>query len=192
MSNLDNLTSKILSDSEAKAAAIRTEAEHRGTAIIQEYTRAADEEKKRILEEGAREAANASEQMLLAKKLEIRDSNLNAKQELVNQVFTIAVEKLNNMNKDEYFSFLCGCLENMDLDGEELVIPSKYHVTDLGELNTYLQSKGKKGNLRLSPDGDIDGGFLLEKHGIQNNNTFDAMVSFYRYELESEIIKALF
>lgn len=192
MSNLDNLTSKILTDSKARSAAIMEEAAGRSAAIVKEYMNAAEEEKQRILNAGAKEAGRASEQMLLAKKLEIRDSHLQAKQEVLNRVFTIAIERLNNMSREEYFRFLSAALKHMDIDGVELVIPKKYHVTSIDEINTYLQNEGVKGNLRLSSGGIIEGGFILIKDGIEHNNTFEALVNFYRYELESKIIEILF
>lgn len=192
MSNLDNLTSKILTDSKERSAAITKEAADRAVSIMQEYITAAEEEKKHILDAGAKEAGQVSEQMLLAKKLEIRDSHLHVKQEVLNRVFTMAIERLNNMNKEDYFRFLSEMLKHMDINGEEIIIPKKYHVTSIDELNTYLQDEGGKGNLKLSSDGNIEGGFILIKDGIEQNNTFEALVNFYRYELESKITETLF
>lgn len=192
MSNLDNLTSKILTDSEARSAAIMKEAADRAAAIVQEYMTAAEEEKQRILEAGEKEAGQVSEQMLLAKKLEIRDSHLQVKQEVLDRVFAIATERLNNMSKEEYFRFLKEKLQQMDIDGEEIMIPKKYHVASIDELNTNLQEEGAKGKLKLSSGGNIEGGFILIKDGIEHNNTFEALVNFCRYELESEMIETLF
>jgi len=192
MSNLDNLTAKLLSDSNERAVAVIKEAEDRAAAIVQEYTTAAGEKKELILAEGAKEAGKVLEQMLLAKKLEIRDKNLNAKQEVINRVFSIALERLNNMSREEYFRFLSGCLKSMDLDGEKIVIPKKYQIASIEEFNACLQDDGMIGKLTLSNDGNIEGGYILIKDGIQNNNTFEAMVNFCRYELESKIIEALF
>lgn len=192
MSNLDNLTAKILTDSKAQSAAIMEEAAERSAAIVREYMTAAEEEKQRILSAGAKEAGQASEQIILAKKLEIRDSHLQAKQEVLNRVFTLAIERLNNMSREDYLRFLSAALKHMDMDGAELVIPKKYHAASIDEINTYLQDEGAKGNLRLSSDGIIEGGFILIKDGIENNNTFEALVNFYRYELEGKIIETLF
>ena len=63
----------------------------------------------------------------------------------------------------------------------------------LSEINNELASKGKKGAITLSNErGSFQGGFILEKDGIQINNTFEALVNSLKEELEFEVAKKLF
>lgn len=79
------------------------------------------------------------------------------------------------------------------MDGEEIILPEKYGITNLDEINKAIKKAGGKGNLVLAKDGTpIGGGFMLRKGGIEQNNTFESLVEYYRYELESEVISMLY
>lgn len=193
VSTLDNLTAKILADSEAKAAEIlagaKAEAERIQAAAVEEANR----EKEKILSEAKVAAAREEEQIVVGGTLAVRDQNLAAKQQMLDKVFAEALSRLNAMGKDEYLKFLTGCLSKLDLDGEEILLPEKYGIGSADEINAALKKAGKKGNLTLSrPGRKIEGGFVLSKGGIEQNNTFEALVGYYRYELESEVISTLY
>jgi V/A-type H+-transporting ATPase subunit E len=193
LSNLDNLIAKILSDAEGEAQRILAEAKEKAARIYNESAANAEKEKGEIIAQAEKEAAKQAEQIELGKKLEIRDLQLNAKQSVIDKVFDLALKKLNGMPKDKFWKFLSDSLVKMDLDGEELILPAKYEVKDLTELNAFLQQKGKKGNLTLyTGDRKLDGGFILVKNGIENNNTFETLIQYYRYDLEGDVIKNLF
>lgn len=193
MSNLDNLISKILKDCEEKSQQIIDSANEKAAEIMREHTSAAEKEKERILNDANAEAERTAERIISGKKLEIRNDCLNAKQEVINKVFDLALQKLNDMPQDKFWEFLCNNLLAMDLDGEEIILPSKYNITDIEKLNAFLKKHNKKGNLKLyNGDRKIGGGFVLLKEGIENNNTFETLVEYYRYELERDIITKLF
>ncbi len=193
MSNLDNLVSKIVADSEDAAKKIIESANVKADEITTQYINEAQAERDRIISEAKFEAEKTKEQIILGKKLEIRDDNINAKQEMIDFVFNNALIELNGMDKKDYLKFLYRALRRLDLDGDELILPKKYEITDLDELNAHLKEHNRNGNLKLH-DGerDINGGFVLVKNGIENNYTFEAMVNYYRYELEGSIIKTIF
>lgn len=193
MSALDNLTAKIIADSQAEAASIISAANAQAEQIEAAAAENAQREKEHILAEAKTDAAREEDQIVVGKTLEMRDANLRAKQDVLDKVFAIALERLNAMDKNEYFAFLAAQLSRMDLDGEEILLPEKYGVTNIDELNQALKDAGKKGNLVLSgSERKINGGFVLSKNGIEQNNTFEALVEFYRYELESEVISTLY
>ena len=55
------------------------------------------------------------------------------------------------------------------------------------------QKQVKKGELKLSNETrDIKGGFILEKNGIEVNNTFEALVNSLKEDLEYEVANVLF
>lgn len=192
MSTLENLTAKILADSEAKAAQILADAKAEAAKIEAAALEDAQHEKEKILAEAKREAAHEEQQLVVGGQLAVRDQNLDAKQQMLDKVFAQALSKLNDMSRDEYMKFLTGYLSGLDLDGEEITLPARYGVTDITPINEALKNAGRKGNLVLAADGRIDGGFMLSKGGIEQNNTFEALVDYYRYELESDVIAALY
>lgn len=192
MSTLENLTAKILSDSEAQAKQILAEAQQEAQRITTAAMDEAEREREKILADAKTQAAREEEQIVVGNTLAVRDANLSAKQEMLNTVFSEALARLNAMSKEQYLQFLTAYLEKLDLDGEQIILPGKYQIQNIDEINAALQKAGKKGNLKLGKDSTIESGFVLRKGGIEQNNTFEALVGYYRYELESEVISALY
>lgn len=193
MSNLDNLVSKIIRDCEEQSQQILNEAEAKASEIIKAKESLAQKEVMQILQAAEAEAIKAAEQIRLGKKLKSRDENLDAKQSIIDKVFAQALLRLNELPEEGFREFLKNSLQSMELDGEELLLPAKYEITNIEELNAYLKENGKKGNLKLYEGArTINSGFILIKNGIEDNYTFEALIRYYRYELEQDIIENLF
>ena len=60
------------------------------------------------------------------------------------------------------------------------------------DLNNKLIGLGKKGKISILTNGNFDRGFILDRNGIQINNTFESLVKSLRSELELEVTKVLF
>lgn len=190
---LERLTEKIHADAEASAAEIiaeaKAEAEKQLAAAAQEAKKDAD----KVVADAKLEAVRQEEQIVDGKTLAVRDQNLGAKQEMLDKVFAEALVRLNAMEKDAFMQFLLDSLCKMDLDGDELLLPAKYEIKSIDPVNKALQKAGKKGNLTLAePDTKMQGGFVLRKGGIEQNNTFESLVGYFRYELESEVLATLY
>ena len=194
MSNLENLVSKILSDGEKRAAEILDTAREQADVMLAERDAQAQAETDKMLRKAEAEVARSYDRLVAERKLQLRDEVLSAKGEILDRVFTEALSRLNSMSKDDFMAYLRDALSAADTDGEALLLPVKYGITDIDAINTYLKSQGKKGNLVLSTDTSrtIEGGFLLSKDGIEQNNTFEALVDFHRYRLEASIRNELF
>lgn len=100
MASLDNLTSKILGDSESKAREILDKAQAEADRIVSDMVRDAEAEKEKILAAAKVQAAREGEQIVVGKTLQVRDENLNAKQQMLDKVFAQALERLNAMSAD--------------------------------------------------------------------------------------------
>ncbi|GAA0746136.1 V-type ATP synthase subunit E [Clostridium oceanicum] len=198
MSNLDNLTSKILEDSNKRVKSILDKAENEKKSIIDSKVKTAKDEAENILKKSQIEAKSKAERVISNTYLKVRNEKLRAKQEIVDSVFDKAVESLNKMSKDKYLKFVKDVIGSLDIDGDEELIVSKEDAKKiddkfLNELNNELANKGKKSQLKLSQEKrDLNGGFILYKNGIEINNSYDALVFSLRDELEQEIVSALF
>lgn len=197
MSGLDNLTAKILADSEAKSKEIIDAAKRDADAKIAEEVRAATAEGEKIIANAHIEAARNAEQIVGGKTLSIRDENLGAKREMLDKIFAEALKRLNDMPKNEYLEYLGEYLSKLDLNGEEIVLPKKYGIASIDEIihtGKLASLLGKGPNVKINTDENraIDGGFVLVKNGIEQNHTFEALVSYYRDDLESEVLKILY
>ncbi|NLJ97698.1 MAG: V-type ATP synthase subunit E [Tissierellia bacterium] len=183
MSNLENLTEKILEDAKNQASIIEEESKSVNDRIINSKIKEANEEKKRILDRAASEASLLKERTISNAELKARNEKLRAKQEVIDKVFNIAKERLGNLDEDKYISYLQSTLKNLKLTGEEFLVVPK-----------TMRDKVKKLGIRLkvSEDEVVDSGFLIKDEGTTLNYTFDSLVEHNRDEFEAEIAQSLF
>ena len=193
MSNLENLLSKIAKDSEAKAKEIIADAEQKAESIKAEKAAEAQRETAPILAAGELEAERAAQRVISTNKRKIRDDLLKAKKDILDNVFDQALAKLNQLDIASFLEFVKRSLLETDTDGVEILLPSHYGSIDVSQLNDYLVSQGKKGNLvQYQGARQINGGFILMKAGIEYNYTFEAILSSKRDALEKEILESLY
>ena len=197
MSNLDNLTSKIISDAEVKKNEIINEANEKASEIVNKKVEEANKKASSIKEKAKVESISIKDRIISKTDLEIRNNKLKAKQDVINKVFQLAVEKLKSMNNDEFENFMKTSILNLDIEGDEEIIINEEDKAKLSEkflenVNEELKSKGKKGNLYFKSNNQIDGGFIINKNGIEINYSFKELVNSLRYDLEYEVGNILF
>ncbi len=183
MSNLENLTQKILRDAESKAQQIKKEAKEKNEHLLHSQTKEAEDQKKRMLERAKREAALMKERVISNAELRVRDEKLKAKQQVIDRVFRLAKERLLNLDEETYVKFLQSNIKGLNLKGNEvLVVPEK--------LIPRVKTLGLK--VQVAEDEWVDSGFLLKDEDMVLNFSFDSLVDYLREELESEIAQGLF
>lgn len=198
MSNISTLTSKILKDAEEKKAGILKNAKAEKIKIIEKKLNDAKALETEILEKAKIEAISQKERVISSSKLIARNEKLRAKQEIIEQVFEKSIISLCELNKEQYTSFIKNTILELDIVGDESLILNQQgkKIVDsslIDEINNKLLSKGKKGKITLRERvGSFKGGFVLEKDGIEINNTFEALVNSLREELELQVAKELF
>lgn len=198
MSNLNNLTSKILEEAKARSEEIFRAAQAEEERLLQSKIAEAREIEKENIEKARAEAASRRDRILSAAELSVRNNKLFAKQQVVERVFDEALNKLSSLSGDELRIFIKNCIVTMDIAGDEklIVAPKDRGNIDEGfltELNQALMNRGRVGNLTLSGDErSFRGGFILERKGIEINNTFEALIQSMKDELEYEVARVLF
>ena len=194
MSNLNNLIDKIISDNREKAASIEDEAALQAKKIVTDLVDAANKEREAIVNSGAAEAEKEKELIITKNNIDLRDKKLAAKQAIIENVFSMAVDRLNNMDQGSYEAFLTAYLKQIPLNGDEtLVVPKRYEKLDIAAISASLSQKGKAISLTLEKNSrNISGGFILLQKGLENNNTYEALVDYYRDELEKIVSESLF
>lgn len=197
MSKLENLTSKIIKDSEVKAKIILDEAKREEEKIILGQKQEGEREKSKIIKKAYLESANRKERIISNSHLFVRNRKLEVKQEIIDRVYNGALNKLIELNKEEYLKFIKESILNLEIYGDEEIILSqneKYINKEvIEEINKELKNNGKKGEIRISDKKrDFAGGFILNKEGIEINNTFEALIVSLKDDLEPVIIDTLF
>ncbi len=215
MSNLENIKNRILEDAKNSAEEILEAAREENQKLIDDRTSEAKEIEKQQLEKAKRDSATRKERIISNAELKVRNNKLSAKQKVIDEVFKRAITVLNSMDKDKFENYLINKIASMDISGDETLILSKDFISKsekeksdkdtssnnptldieilIKKINLQLKKAGKSGNISVSErPGSFRGGFILERNGVQINNTFEALVNSMRDELEYEIAKILF
>lgn len=193
MSNIKNITSKILKDAEARKENILAAAEEEKSKVLSKKVSSANEIAKEILEKAEVEAKSKKERVISSAKLKVRNNKLAAKQEIINEVFEKSIDKLTTLSKEEFLSFLENTISSMNLTGRQTLILNKEGLKFVD--SEFIDKLNEKINAEITLSetaGNFKGGFILENNGIEINSTYEALVSSLRDELEFEVAKVLF
>ncbi|HDK7167271.1 TPA: V-type ATP synthase subunit E [Clostridium botulinum] len=198
MSSINNLTGKILEEAKVKKEEFIKEAKEDGKKILDKKTAEAKIIEKNTIEKAQRESVIRRERILSNAELKVRNEKLQSKQKVIEKVLEKSLEKLSSLSKEEYLSYIKERILTLPIDGDEKIIinlKDKLLIAEdfINEINSELVKKGKLGNLSLSDETrDFKAGFILEKNGIEINNSFEALISSMKDELEYEVARVLF
>lgn len=193
MSNVKNITSKILKDAEAGKEKILATAAEEKDKIISKKVSSANEIAKEILDKAEVEANSKKERVISSAKLKVRNNKLAAKQEIIDEVFEKSIDKLTNLSKEEFLNFLKNTILSMNLMGKQTLVLNEQGLKFVD--SAFIEELNKKVNAQITLSetvGKFKGGFILENNGIEINSTYEALVSSLRDELEFEVAKVLF
>ena len=182
MSNLNNLTSKILNDAKEEADKIVKSAEEKAKQKYDLEIKKAIAKKQTLLENARRERELLSDRIKSSANLKARNEKLKAKQTVINKVIDKLKAKLVNMNESDYINYLNQNIDKSSIAGKELIVKKEFVDKVKQEFST---AKVKENEF-------VSSGFIIEENGIQENYTFEVKLDFMRDELEVEISRLLF
>ena len=193
MSNVKNMTSKILKDAEARKENILATAQEERNKIVSKKESSANEIAKEILEKAEIEAKSKKERVISGAKLKVRNNKLAVKQEIIDEVFEKSIDKLTKLSKEEFLNFVRNTISSMNLSGKQNLILNKQGLEFVNA--SFIEELNSKVNAEITLSetvGNFKGGFILENNGIEINSTYEALVRSLRDELEFEVAKVLF
>ena len=182
MSNLDNLTSKILADAKAQADKIVKDAQEKAQHKYDLEIKKINAKKETVLENARRDRELLSERIKSSANLKARNKKLEAKQAVIDKVIDKLKTKLVNMDGKKYINYLNKNIDKKTIAGKELIVKKEF----VGKVKKEFPGAKVKGNEFVTS------GFIIEENGIQENYTFEVKLDFMRDELEVEISKLLF
>lgn len=193
MSNVKNITSKILKDAEAGKENILAAAEEEKNKILSKKASAANEIAQEILQKAEADAKSKKERVISSAKLKVRNNKLAAKQEIIDEVFEKSINKLTELSKEQFLNFVKNSILSMNLTGKQTLILNETGLKFVDDSFIDELNKEAKATIALSKTaGNFKGGFILKNNGIEINSTYEALVSSLRDELEFEVAKVLF
>lgn len=198
MAGVENIKLKILQDAELKASEILDKARLQAKEIEEKVNDKAALRTKEISQK-YEYSINEKKRIINSNvELEMRKDILSAKQQSIDEAFDRALERLNNLDKEEYEQIILDMIIATAESGEEELVMSEDRKNNLSpdfmkKANKALKAVGKKGNLKLSDNTrSISGGFILESNGVEINNSFGAVIRLYRDEIEPKVAEIFF
>lgn len=126
MDGIEKITARILEDAQREAAAIRAQAREKAGKITAQYAQQAQQESKTILARGEKAAAERLERLESSAGLERRKLELAAKQQVLEEAFALALDKLCSLPEQEYIDLMAALAVKAARSGrEQLIFSSK-------------------------------------------------------------------
>ena len=175
------------------------------TDTADEMLRKAKAEAEKIVEAEKKDAAFRADQIKKQSELDVTAANsriqsagdlkekrmiLEAKQKEIDDVFTATMDYLANLDDAAYFEIIERMIPRY-ADGIEGTI--RFNAKDLASVPESTKKVAKDNLLTLSDEpAEIDGGFILVYRNIEENCSFDALISASREDLQDKIGQILF
>ncbi|KRQ87329.1 V-type proton ATPase subunit E [Caloramator mitchellensis] len=198
MAGIDNLKERLLSDAKAKALEIENQANAKADEILKEANLKAERIIEEIKEKAEKEGKELKERIISKAKMQVRDMMLKQKQDSIDNVFNLVIQKINSMDINSYKEFIKKIiLNNVEFGDEEIVVSAKdkerIDNSLIAEINSILVQNGKMGSITLSPDtANISSGFIMRRKGLEINCTIESIIRNLRDEIETEIANIIF
>lgn len=196
MSGLEKILNEIHSDAERESRELMEKAEAEKKDILAAAKKEAAEVKAAAQERASREAGALRERSISAAALRVRQRMLREKQSLVQETLALAEKQLLERPAAEYFGNLLMLLKDAVQPGAGILYLSEHDLQRLPEGFTGQMeaiAAEKKESLTLAPEArKINGGFILEYGGIEENCSYAAMFTAERERLEDIISAQLF
>ena len=200
MDAIERITQRIRDDAEEQARQIRQRAEQDAADITARYAALAKQESERILAAGRQAADERLARFESSSALERRKLELTAKQQLLDEAFSLALDRLIALDAARKIELLATLAADAARTGRESLILSPAdraavgaQVTEranalLGERRPALPAA-----LTLSEESrPIPGGLILTDGEVEVNCAFDALVRLQREPLEKQVSQLLF
>ena len=204
-SGTEKIVSSILSDAKFKADSLSEEAKNESKSILEEGEKIALMEKEKILEEGKKQSAMRYQQIISEAKMNSRRMELDSREEVIEESFKIAEEKLLKIASSEsaeYKESIKNIITEaaLEIGGGDLILHLKQEdVAKIEDSISEIENdvKGKKGNetnLEMGSNINTIGGAIVKtKNGdIEVNNTIEARMLRFKKSLRSDVARILF
>ncbi len=207
MAGIDRIIEKILRDAGNEAEETIRIAEMAAASFLDKSAADNETQRKKIAADASLKAAGIKRRAISAEELELQKETLKVKQQLLDEVYTRAEEKLKRLPDKQYATLLadlavkavCGLnAESTEARAEGEVLVAEADRKRLpgdftARVNTMLAGKGVESRISLSDKAaGIAGGIIYKTGNIEINSSFKAILHSERENLEPEIVGMLF
>lgn len=175
MSGKQAIIDKIIGSAELTAEDSMKQADLRAEEIKAEAEAYAEKLRSAAEKEKAGISASALSRRTSVAVLEIKKIMLKAKREVLDKAYAQAVERLCNLERDEYASLIAALIEKFAEDGDEVLLNAKDENRVPSE---FIAECGRKSGITLKAvyGGEPEGGVILRNSGCDKNLSVAALV----------------
>jgi len=198
MTGTEKIKAKILADAEEKARQIEEQARQEARDITDRALKEAEIKRMEILRKAEAEGEEAYRRLISYAGFGVKKEILKTKQDMVEEAFTKAIQKITGLPDNEYQEMLEIMIAGAASDGTgEILLSDRDRKRVDGNfadnINRRLKAAGKNGKVALS--GEIIqtvGGFVLRYGEMEINGTFEIVLDMLRPQIENEVVNILF
>lgn len=195
MDGIEKIIDRISSDAQREIDDVLAKARAEAEKITAEYQAQAQAQADEILSRGEQAAVERGERLASVAQLECRKEVLQAKQEVIDEAFQLALKKLTQLPQEEYVALLSDLAVKAAAKGNEALIFSVADRARVGKAVVVAanQKLGERGRLTLSQETrPMQGGFILSDGVVEVNCTFETLVRLQRETLSTQVADVLF
>jgi len=193
--SLSKVESVIIDEVRTEAEKIVAKAKKESEASLAQFREAASREIDEAVQREETAAARETARQLGIARQEGRMAVLEAKNRVIETVFSKVSDKLNGLDSTEYLAMIEGWLNNLppDIGGEIILNPrDEKLVTDsfLAAVNKNRSESGKLTGISFDPG--IERGFMIKGHNFSADFTFETLIGKVRETSVGDLSKELF
>lgn len=195
MDGIEKIIDRISGDAQREVDDVLAQARAEADKILSQYQAQAQAEADDILTRGEKAAVERGERLASVAQLECRKEVLRAKQEVIEEAFQLAMDKLTQLPQEAYVSLLADLAVEASSKGNEKLIFSVADRARVGKAVVVAANEklGDKGQLTLAQETrPMQGGFILSDGAVEVNCTFETLVRLQRGTLSTQVAGVLF
>lgn len=189
---LDDILDKINKDAQEEIQELEEEYNQKIEELEQEF----EQWKEERLEDAETKAKKAKtkkyNKLVRSKESELRKKLLTQKQQMLQQVFEEAKEKLLNMDKSEYRTTFINILTSLDVQRGTIYAGRKEQESFNDEFVNILEEKKEDGDFELEYSEDFERGLIIQTGSVRYVLTIPSIFKEIREKLEDDIIEKIF
>lgn len=190
MSGLDKILEHINNDATESANRLIEDAKQKANNILSLDSEEAKRLESNINKQLEHDVAAAKKRIQSTAELKEKRMILEAKQREIDDVLKGTIQYLESLDDKAYFEIILAMLNRYATNQQGII---KFSAKDLGRLSKEVENEAHKLNLEISKDTvNINGGFILVYGDIEENCSFDALISASHEELQDKIGQILF
>lgn len=192
MNGLERITSRIEAEAQSEIDGILDAGKAETRRIVDSWRERIEAETLALAEQNEKAAAEREERLKSAAEMDARKTILQAKQEMVDEAYALALDKLCKLPEDEKAALLADLLVRASSTGaEEALFSEADRAVGMRAVEKANAASGK--HITLSREtAPIRGGFILRDKNVEVNCAFETLVRLQKAETAGAVAKILF